>query len=183
MSGSRKLRNLEELHAAAQEVYALAEARSVRVALAGGLALQFYGSSRLTSDVDFLAEEKLGVSNSDAIEFGGEAFEAENGVEVDLIVRNDGYQYLYEEALARAAIVNFPPLKGWLIVRPEYMAAIKLAAGRTKDMADLEFLISENVAPVGKTRALISRLMGEYAARDFDSIVAEIDWKKSKGRL
>lgn len=102
-SGKRRLLSPEALDEATEQIAAIAKKEGARVALVGGLALQHYGSPRLTGDVDVVAEELLdGLRKGRQLSFGGEATKAPNGVPVDVIVRADGYAALYQEALNRA---------------------------------------------------------------------------------
>jgi hypothetical protein len=68
-------------------------------------------------------------------------------------------------------------------VDAEYIAAMKMAAGRARDAADLEFLISHQIIDRVKTRRIVHRYLGPYAAKEFDALVSEIEWKVSRGML
>lgn len=173
----------EVLAAALRQVAQVAKEEGVRVALVGGYALQFYGSQRLTADLDLVAERALeGLPADRQLSFGGVGVTAKNGTVVDLIVRDDDYAKLYEAALDHAAAhrkVATP------IVLPEYLAAMKLASGRGKDELDLEFLILSVLDTAGRVRArkVVKKTMGAYAAQEFDRVVEETEWKASKGRV
>lgn len=149
----------------------------VHIALAGGAAMQVYGSDRLTKDVDFLSniDEVEGFLKQKKLSFGGSSTKSPSGLPVDFIVREDDYLYLYREALDTAIDMGLPVK----VIKPEYLAAIKMAAGRTKDEEDLRKLILLGLEKTA-TRKLIKRLLGTYAAEDFDSYVYEIEWRKSK---
>ena len=70
------------------------------------------------------------------------------------------------------------------MVSLEYIAAMKLAAGRSKDLLDLEFLVSSRKLNLGLTRKIIHEYVGGmYAADSFDAIVLEIKWKMHAGKL
>lgn len=152
-----------------------------RVALVGGAAMQVYGSPRMTQDIDVVAESvPPKVKTYGPLTFGGEKLRAPNGVDVDVIVRDDDYADLYQEALEnsiRVSGVDAP------VVRPEYLAAMKMATGRHgKDDTDLEYLIGSGVVDVGWARVIINRHLGTYAAQEFDSTVEIVMWKKSTGK-
>ena len=166
----------EQLHAALAEVVALAKKEGVHMALAGGYAMQQYGSPRLTGDVDVVASETVRALKGKALTFGGRRTKATAGVPVDIIVRSDDAKDLYEAALASAVNIGGP----CPVVRPEFMAAIKLEAGRKKDEDDLEFLIVARRIDIPKARAIIKQYLGWFAAKEFDSYVAEAQWKASR---
>jgi hypothetical protein len=155
--------------------------------LAGGVALQVYGSTNLTSDVDFvlnaLPEDKGSLRKLRPIGFGGESYIHPNGGKLDLIVRNDEYTNLYADALAKA--VTTP--EGIQVVTPEHLAAMKQAAGREKDMLALKWLIRQpDLLDIKSTRALVYRFMGRYAQDRFDDIVdqalIEKEMQRRRGR-
>lgn len=73
-SGTRRKRFIspEEATAAIAEVAARAREEGVRVALAGGNAMQLYGSDRFTADVDFVAAEIImALPCEGTLSFGG----------------------------------------------------------------------------------------------------------------
>jgi hypothetical protein len=137
-----------------------------------------HGSPRLTGDVDFAAERPLETMPIVGhLSFGGVKTVTSENVPVDLVVRDDEYKALYEEALEDAVA----HVKGHMpIVRPEYLAAMKMASGRPGDMADLEFLIGENVVDVGLMRTIVRQHLGPYAARELDQIELIARWRKSR---
>ena len=179
--GPKRFLDPAMLAQALAQVAELAKSEGVRIALLGGFALQHYGSDRLTGDIDVAAEERVhGLPRGTPLSFGGEQTEAPNGVPVDVVVRDDDYAPLYEEALERAPRVRGVPVP---VVRPEYLAAMKMVAGRARDTADLEFLLTSGTADPAKTRKIIKKHLGPYAAQEFDRIVDETAWKASRGRL
>lgn len=168
------------LEEAANQITSYAKQHHVRVALVGGLALQHYGSPRLTGDVDFVASAPLpGMPRLRDLSFGGEGVEAPNGVPVCIIRRADAYRRLYRSALAHVVMLDGLP-----IVLLEYIAAMKLVAGRTKDIADLEFLISSGKLDLPSAREIIEGYVGgQYAVDSFNAIVMEVEWKMKAGKL
>ena len=170
-SSKKKLLSPEVLEKAKKAVLAAAKKEGKEVALVGGYALQFYGSLRLTGDIDVITFEPIdALPVIKSLSFGGYKSEIK-GVPVDVIIRDDEFAPMYEEALYHSS-------KG--IVPAEFIAAMKLASGRHKDLSDLEFLITEEVIDVKATRKIIVRTLGVYAAKEFDLFVDETNWKKSR---
>ena len=125
---------------AAQKVGQLAAQEEIDWAVAGGLAMYFYGSPRMTKDVDIIASNNLSLTPEHTLGFGGSSYTLEIGkysVQIDWIVRNDGYQKYYRAALQDA--VHLP--NGLRVVTPEWMVLLKINAGRQKDLDDIVFLL------------------------------------------
>ena len=113
---------------AAQQVGQLAAQEEIEWALAGGLAMYFYGSPRMTKDVDIIATKHLSLTPQHPLTFGGSSYLLQVGkyaVQIDWIVRNDGYQKYYRAALQDA--LDLP--NGLSIVTPEWLVILKLNAG------------------------------------------------------
>lgn len=155
--------------------------------LIGGVALQVYGSSKLTRDIDFALDhpvEDAGVLRRvSPISFGGDKYIAPNGAKIDLIVRNDEYAGLYEDAIDN----SIPSPAGIPIVTPEHLAAMKLAANREHDILALKWMVRQpDLVDIKKARAIVYRFMGRYAQDRFDDIVdqavVEKEVKKRRGR-
>lgn len=156
-------------------------------ALAGGVALQVYGSPRLTKDVDFVLDQPLAhhgaLRKFKPLGFGGHSYHAPNGTKVDLIVRDDEYADLYGDALKRAKKTP----EGTPIIGPEHLAAMKLAAGREKDMLDLKWLIRRpKLVDLKRARSIVYRFMGRFAQDRFDDVadqaVIEREVQRRRGR-
>jgi hypothetical protein len=173
--GQKRFLNIDELQQAAEEMSEIAEDEKVEAVLIGGAALQYYGSPRLTGDIDFSARDSLSLEDQGKLSFGGEKLKAPNGVPVDWIVRDDDYADLYN-----AAISDPEPDAPIPIARPEYLLVMKMSADRATDRADVEWLITNDVVDLKRARAIIKKYLGIYATEDFDSIVSEIEWKKSR---
>ena len=127
---------------AVQEVGRLAEREEIKWAVAGGLAMHFYGSPRLTKDVDIIASKHLSLTPQHQLTFGGSSYTLEIGryrVQVDWIVRNDGYEKYYKAALKEA--IELP--NGLRVIMPEWLVILKLNAGRQKDFDDIVFLLKQ----------------------------------------
>ena len=179
-SHHRRLLDPVTLENAAAEVGAVAEREGVRVALIGGLALQRYGSDRLTGDIDFAADAVLaGLPGGPALSFGGVQTRTPSGVPVDLIVREDDYRALYEEAIAQAVRVPGLPVP---LATAEHLAAMKMAAARDRDELDLQFLLRARAVDVARARQIIYRHLGPFAAQEFDRVVEEVEWKRHRDR-
>ena len=110
------------------------------------------------------------------LSFGGFSTKSPSGHSVDIIVRDDAYRFLYVAAIenARDEGLALP------VVSPEYLAALKMAAARDKDKFDLETLVQLKVLNLKKTRSIIKQYLGEYAAREWDSLISEFEWKSSR---
>jgi hypothetical protein len=127
---------------AVQQVGRLADQEEIQWAVAGGLAMHLYGSPRLTKAVDIIASEHLSLTPQHRLTFGGSSYTLQIGkytVQVDWIVRNDGYQKYYWAALKDA--IELP--NGLRVVTPEWLVILKLNAGRQKDFDDIVFLLKQ----------------------------------------
>ena len=176
----KRFLSAEALDRVANEMTELARRKGIRAAVAGGLAMQVYGSDRLTMDVDFIAEKPLaGLRQRGRIAFGGAKLLSPGGAPVDWIVRNDAYRPLYAEALGKAEKVRG---QGYLVVTLPYLAAMKMAARRPKDSLDLEELLMSGALPARPARAIILRHLGEYAAEEFDDLVHHAQWRRDKDK-
>ena len=128
---------------AAEIAAKVAGENGVACALAGGIAMHIYGFTRATTDVDMLAQTVLPMESHGELNFGGESYRVKVGkrtVTVDVIVRNDELQKIYETALA-GALETDSDLK---IVSPEWMVVIKHFAARANDKLDLTWLLQQD---------------------------------------
>lgn len=164
----------EQVEEAIKELADLAKDQGVSVALAGGVAMQLYGSDRFTKDVDVVAAQTLeGLRETGSLTFGG--FSARTAAEtpVDVILRDDAYTPLYEAALEvprRIRGVELP------VVSPDYLAAMKFAAHRGKDLDDLAFLVlaAPTILNMKKVRQIVGEYLGPYAVQEFNYFVEEV---------
>jgi hypothetical protein len=127
---------------AAQKVGQLAVQEEIEWALAGGLAMHLYGSPRLTKDVDIIASRDLSLTPQHRLGFGGSSYKMQVGkyaVQIDWIVRDDGYQKYYRAALKEAIELS----NGLRLVTPEWLVILKLNAGQQKDFDDVVFLLKQ----------------------------------------
>jgi hypothetical protein len=178
VTGPRKNKFLDasQITEAIAEAAALAREQHVRVALAGGCAMQIYGSDRLTADVDFIANGYPEVPRKGILSFGGIKTVAKNGTPVDYIVRDDEKTDLYDAALDDARTV--PGVVVPVVTIP-YLGAIKFAAGRGKDIQDLEFLLRAHPTAFKAMRLLVAKYIGDYAVDDLDGHRTTANLKKS----
>lgn len=128
---------------AAQQIGQLASQEEIEWALAGGIAMHLYGSPRLTKDVDIIASQNLSLTPQHSLTFGGSSYTLQVGkyaVQVDWIVRSDGYREFYRRALKEA--IRLP--NGLRVVTPEWLVILKYNAGRQKDLDDIVFLLKQD---------------------------------------
>lgn len=174
-----------EINSGIQFLVDQAKKEGVRVALLGGAAMNFYGSPRMTSDVDFAADDGLPPGDNfehvSELTFGGERYIALGDVPIDLIVRKDEYAPLYQEALDRADETD----EGFLIISPEYLAVMKFATKRAKDENDLLWLLAQDDLVDVKAAEEIVRthLGGPRTAREFRHLLNEARWRASEGEF
>jgi hypothetical protein len=185
-SGSDAI-STEQGVAAALEVLRLAIEQDIECALCGGIAMQIYGFTRATRDVDFLASELLPLARTRRLNFGGEAYTINVGrkeIEVDWIVRDDEKQDVYEAALADA--VTIEP-EGLPIITPEWMVILKNFAGRGKDHLDLLWLLRQDDLVDRKlVERHIKKLFGRFAFAvlgDLQSLYLEADLMRARDEL
>jgi hypothetical protein len=171
----KKFLDASQILGAITEAAVLARKQHVRVALAGGCAMQIYGSDRLTADVDLLASTYPEVMRKGILSFGGIKTTAKNGAPIDYIVRDDAEMDLYDAALDAARFVPGVPVP---VVTVPYLGAIKLAAGRGKDIQDLEFLLRMHPGSFKTMRTLVAKYIGDYAVDDLDGHHAAAALKK-----
>jgi hypothetical protein len=153
-----------------------------KVALAGGVALQTWGSDRFTADVDVISSTTIPIltlTRKGPLAFGGDRAIARNGVPVDVIRRADDYKQLYGGALASATRVEGVPLR---VVTLPFLAAMKMAAGRGKDKADLEWILVESGAKYADVRRVVRDYLGTYAATELDANLDLARWQKRRSR-
>ncbi|MBL8188383.1 MAG: hypothetical protein JNK38_10270 [Acidobacteria bacterium] len=146
---------------AAQQFGEMATREEIEWALAGGIAMHLYGSPRLTKDVDIIASNHLSLTPQHSLSFGGSSYNLQVGkynVQIDWIVRSDGYRELYRNALKEA--IRLP--NGLRVVTPEWLAILKFNAGRQKDLDDIVFLLQqEKLVDRSAVKQKVIETMGE----------------------
>jgi len=161
------------------ELAEIARREGVEVVVVGGVAMMVYGSDRLTIGVDVATadgEYLVGLAVVRRLPFGGIVSRTPGGREVDLIVRDDEYEDLYTAAVDAARDEGLP-LK---VVTPEFLLALKMAAARDKDVFDVGYLLGSGVVNLKEARKIVREFLGEYAARELDSVAAEVEWRKGR---
>jgi hypothetical protein len=180
MTGKKtRFLSIDQIGSSIDLVTDLAARQDVRIALAGGAALQLYGSDRFTKDVDFVASALLdGLIVVAPLGFGGAQCMTNDGVPVDLIVRDDDYAGLYDAALLAAIRVEDVPVP---VISADFMVALKLAAGRDKDLLDLKFLLLESTdVNYESARSIVRQHLGVFAANELDRYLADFQWTKER---
>jgi len=182
-----RLQSPEVLERVSRLMLSVLHETGVEAAIAGGFAMQIYGSPRLTADVDLLGISAPLDPGAMApfvpirqLSFGGHRYRSPAGVEVDVIVRADDYSELYQEALGESLHTE----DGLPVISPEYLAAIKFAAGRPKDQDDLLWLLQqEGLLDRKGLLAIVYRLLGGRFARDeLKLVIQEADWRSERER-
>lgn len=162
---------------------ALAELRPLggEYVLIGGVALGAYGVERFTKHIDLActvaqstaAQNALLARDPQPLAIGGVSIATSGGVRVDLIDRRVDYRGLFEEAiadakqsgqLARAGDLEIP------VVSLPYLVAMKLIADRPQDEVDLGALLRIDALDYPRTRDIVRRWAGPYAAGRLDKL-------------
>src|SRR5439155_17388344 len=108
------------------------------IALVGGFAMRYYGSPRLTDDVDVAAPRVPSFAIGLPFPKGGVRYWTPKGLEVNVIVRDDASAALYADAVKQAKRTRW----GFRVVTPEHLAAMKLESSRAEpDVGDLKWLV------------------------------------------
>jgi hypothetical protein len=182
MSGSRDVREIPEplnVQAALDEALDLLAEAEDRAALIGGVALTFYGVERYTKDVDFAVTQRLSARlerdhpdrDPQPLKVGGVSLASRSGARMDFVDRRVEYARLFEEA--RQAAQRDGPFarrgeREVPVVPLPYLVAMKLAADRPQDEADLARLLSMDDLDYRFARDVVYRHLGHYAARRLD---------------
>jgi hypothetical protein len=160
-----RFKSYEDLIEAALEIRPQLGLRS---AVLGGLAMQLYGSPRLTADVDFVSLSYKNLTGKD-LRIGGIRTQASNGVDVDIIIREDDWSSLYIAAASNATTIDVA--RGQLpVVTREYMLSLKLAAGRPKDELDAKFLLVQPELDFNVALQIARDNLGRYGAQELKQL-------------
>ena len=151
------LRPVPTYERAVREVSRMLAAAGIRHALAGALAANAYRiRPRTTEDIDFLVgEEALEVHPGGLVTLRVPVI-AFDGVAVDQVPIGDALRVL-EEGLDRAPVSDGVP-----IAALDTIVVMKLLAGRTQDLADVEAIASSGVDRES-LRAAVQRLIPDRA--------------------
>jgi hypothetical protein len=149
--------------------------------LVGGLALRAYMPERMTLDVDILIHERdmeaarsafvrAGYTVTGQLSIGGFSVQAVDRAEpaIDVLTRDDVW---IETALAHP---SFDPGGHRVLGRP-YLMLMKLQAGRTQDLADVQRLLAHTPSDErASTRQLVLRFSPDLV-EDYDSLCTLAD--------
>ncbi len=178
-SSRRRMLSIEQIDNGVAEVAAAAAAEGVPLVLIGGVAMHHYGSDRFTADLDFAAPRALAaLPPENTLSFGGYQAQTRGGVPVNLIIRDDEFNEVVEEALEVPRRIEGVPAP---VVSPEYLLAMKMVARRPKDLVDLAALLDLRVVDEAKTLRIVRRLLGAYAAQDLRSHLEEANRRRDRG--
>lgn len=133
------------------------EKTGVRFALVGGLAAGAYGTSRATRDIDFLVGDEAFVDpHAVLIQFAHPFPLSAYGVAIDAIpLPEDAERHrLLDEALSHAQ-VDTSTGRPIPVLAPLWLAYMKLAVGRSKDLHDVVQLLDARAVTVEELVALI----------------------------
>jgi hypothetical protein len=168
-----------EIQSAISEVATQAENEGAEVALIGGVALQLYGSDRMTKDIDFVGDREFeGLRDQAPLGIGGFKGKTSRGVQVDVLIGGD-YPTLRQAALEEAPFIEELDVK---VATLEHILALKLVAGRAKDELDMRTIFMLGGADLDRARSIISKHVGKYAVGDFNSLVDEVAWQMERDR-
>ena len=170
---------------AAKQIYQKAQKQGKKAAVAGGLAMQIFGFTRATKDVDLVASSLLNITSDHKLDFGGEVYLLQiqgKDVEIDWIVRNDDKKLVYDAALENAEMTDH----GFPIITPEWMVLLKYLSGRGKDEMDLMWLLrEEGLVDRDKVIKIVEELMGTmafWAKEDLKSVFLEADFLNERDK-
>lgn len=155
---------------------------SLRWALVGGIALRAYAPERMTLDVDIVMHERDARAAREAfidagydivgeLTIGGFTArdeEAPDQVPVDVVTRSDPW---LEDVLADPHLDD----DGYPVLPRPHLSLLKLQAGRTQDLADVQRLLA---ATPPAERASTRRLVEAFAPAlvgDYDALITLAD--------
>jgi hypothetical protein len=155
--------------------------RSIPWVLVGGLALRAYMPERMTLDVDILVHERDGDAVRDAfvaagygvtglLSIGGFSLQSPEPTEppIDVLTRADHW-------VDAALVAPSADPAGYPVLGRSYLILLKLQAGRTQDLADVQRLLART--PVAERAAIRTLILQESSdlAEDFDSLCTLAD--------
>ena len=168
------LLNDRDIQEALQEIKE--KAGKQKIMLVGGAALHFYGSDRLTGDLDIVSLAPIaGLRNESALSIGGYTSHTSKGVEVDLIIPERKITRLYTDALLNAKNLPECPIP---VISLEHILVMKMQAHRRKDEVDVVNIFNLSGFDAQKAKALVKKFLGEYALHDFETY----QWEASRSR-
>lgn len=150
----RALRPVPTYERAVREVSRMLSEAGVRHALAGALGANAYRNRpRTTEDIDFLVGDEAFQHHPGGVVTMRVPVVEVDGVDVDQIPLTDAWRVL-EDGLTRATLSDGVP-----IAPVETIVLMKLLAGRTQDLADIEAIVAS-----GADRDLLRRAVERAAA-------------------
>lgn len=179
------------LAGAIADLHARAKAQGSLVAVIGGIAMQRYGSPRLTGDVDVIARTRLGLVGT-PLTLGGISTSIRVSdpitpdIATDVIVPDEAEALsnedaeLYREALTTAQTDR---TTGFRYVRPEFLIAMKMSAMRDKDGADVEWLLAYEKVDMKLADQIVREHLGRHAGKLLQDTAQTAVWKKIRGKL
>jgi len=141
----------------------------------GGVATRAYMPERMTQDMDILVHQKNGDATIAELEkvgfqiiaplaIPGYSMSSPEGIEVDVIFRNDPW---LKEALAQPA--RDPA--GYPVIRLPYLILLKMAAQRTQDWADVSRMLGlASDSELDAVRAVVAQYTPEDS-EDLESLI------------
>lgn len=144
--------------------------------LVGGIALRAYIPERMTLDVDILVHERdsekvrnaflaAGYQITGLLSIGGFSVQADESAEppIDVLTRADPWMDV-------ALITPVEDSAGYPVLGRDYLILLKLQAGRTQDLADVQRLVARiTEAERDSTRQLVLQESPDLV-EDFDSL-------------
>lgn len=174
----------EELDILSRAMLEEAQQEGLNMAIAGGYAMQFYGSSRFTNDLDIVSDRELdayqykdvGLKKIGSLTFGGQRFATKDEVPLDWMVCTDHAAGVFAEALLLA---KAPAGKPYRVVPAAHLVAMKFLANRAKDHLDIRLLMKKRPVAIRQARKIVSRFFGPDAALEFDSLMSLVKLESS----
>lgn len=127
----------------------------IRHVLIGGLAAGAWGEPRATRDVDFLVGDEAFEVAGPIVSFRAGIPMSAYGIATDSVPVPESYREIGEQALATALPSDEPGIR---IASPVSLAALKLVAGRSKDLLDIENLLRAGALRARAVQDLVRRL-------------------------
>lgn len=156
---------------------------ATRWVLVGGLALRAYIPERMTLDVDILIHERdserariafrdAGYPITGQLSIGGFSVQADdaNTPPIDVLTRSDGW---LDTVLATPA----SDAAGYPVLPRAYLILLKLQAGRTQDLADVQRLVAYT-SPAQRAEFIqVVRLASSELVEDLESLFTLADFE------
>ena len=137
-----------------KDLFASLEKNKVKYVVIGGVAAIFHGVPRMTGDIDLLVEatvenakrvllvlEELGYDTASLVDPNGlvqvKYLIFENGIKIDIMLDIPGLDF--EQAWANKVQMSAGDQQFWVVSKDDLLDA-KRAAGRERDLADVEAL-------------------------------------------